>query len=151
MTRAPAAVRFEAKYANACWQFDMSPSDLKHIEQSEWIESGRGKPALMLFSAVDDRSGLAYQEYRCVYGEDAETALRFLFIDEAHDLHGNTLNGLKRLMEIVDAGGGVLSIVLVGHPRLQNDLRRATMEEIGHRSTTIEIAGLGKDARPFID
>jgi len=74
-----------------------------------------------------------------------------LFIDEAHDLHGNTLNGLKRLMEIVDAGGGVLSIVLVGHPRLQNDLRRATMEEIGHRSTTIEIAGLGKDARPFID
>ena len=74
-----------------------------------------------------------------------------LFIDEAHDLHGNTLNGLKRLMEIVDAGGGVLSIVLVGHPRLQNDLRRATMEEIGHRSTTIEIASLGKDVRPFID
>ena len=33
----------------------------------------------MLFSAVDDRSGVAYQEYRCVYGEDVETALRFLF------------------------------------------------------------------------
>ncbi|TDP13512.1 hypothetical protein DFO52_11333 [Enterobacter sp. AG326] len=33
----------------------------------------------MLFSVVDERSGVAYQEYRCVYGEDAESALRFLF------------------------------------------------------------------------
>ena len=74
-----------------------------------------------------------------------------LFIDEAHDLHGNTLNGLKRLMELADAGGGTLSVVLVGHPRLQNDLRRATMEEIGHRTTRIEIEGLGDDARSFLD
>jgi hypothetical protein len=28
---------------------------------------------------VDDRSGVAYQEYRCVYGEEAEAALRFLY------------------------------------------------------------------------
>jgi hypothetical protein len=34
---------------------------------------------LMLFSVVDDRSGMCYLEYRCVYGEDAESALRFLF------------------------------------------------------------------------
>ncbi len=33
----------------------------------------------MLFSVVDDRSGVNYQEYRCVYGEDTESALRFLF------------------------------------------------------------------------
>ena len=33
----------------------------------------------MLYSVVDDRSGVAYQEYRCVYGEDVEGALRFLF------------------------------------------------------------------------
>ena len=33
----------------------------------------------MLFSAVGDRSGVAYQEYRCVYGEDVAAALRFLF------------------------------------------------------------------------
>jgi hypothetical protein len=32
----------------------------------------------MLFSVVDDRSGVSYMEYRCVYGEDAESALRFL-------------------------------------------------------------------------
>lgn len=79
MTRAPAAVRFEARHSNALWQFDMSPSDLKRIAQPEWIEPGRGAPTLMLFSIVDDRSGTAYQEYRCVYGEDAESALRFLF------------------------------------------------------------------------
>jgi hypothetical protein len=28
---------------------------------------------------VDDRSGVCFLEYRCVYGEDAESALRFLF------------------------------------------------------------------------
>ena len=33
----------------------------------------------MLYSVVDDRSGVAYQEYRCVYGEDVEAGLRFLF------------------------------------------------------------------------
>ncbi len=79
LTRAPAAVRFEAKHSNALWQFDISPSDLKHIEQPEWIDPKRGNPTMMLFSLVDDRSGTAYQEYRCVYGEDAETALRFMF------------------------------------------------------------------------
>ncbi len=30
----------------------------------------------MLFSAVDDRSGVAYQEYRCVYGEGRKAHLR---------------------------------------------------------------------------
>ena len=33
----------------------------------------------MLYSVVDDRSGVAYQEYHGVYGEDVEAALRFLF------------------------------------------------------------------------
>ena len=79
MLRAPAAVRFEARRSNECWQFDMSPSDLKRLARPEWVEPGRGEPTLMLFSVVDDRSGVAYQEYRCVYGEDAESALRFLF------------------------------------------------------------------------
>ena len=36
-------------------------------------------PTLMLFSVVDDRSGVNYQEYRCVYGEDAESAFTLLF------------------------------------------------------------------------
>lgn len=79
VTRPGAAVRFQARRSNELWHFDISPSDLKHVEAPLWIEQGRGKPTLMLFSVVDDRSGVVYQEYRCVYGEDAESALRFLF------------------------------------------------------------------------
>lgn len=79
MTRATPATRFEARYSNACWQFDISPSDLKHISQPAWIDPKRGLPTMMLYSVVDDRSGTSYQEYRCVYGEDAESALRFMF------------------------------------------------------------------------
>lgn len=79
LTRQPPAVRFEAEESNECWQFDMSPSDLKHIATPPWIDPTKGAPTLMLFSVVDDRSGVNYLEYRCVYGEDAESALRFLF------------------------------------------------------------------------
>lgn len=79
MIRPPSAVRFQAGRSDELWQFDMSPSDLKHVPHPLWIEPGRGNPTLMLFSVIDDRSGVAYQEYRCVYGEDAESALRFLF------------------------------------------------------------------------
>jgi hypothetical protein len=79
LTRGPAAVRFQARHSNELWQFDLSPSDLKHVAHPLWSEPGRGAPTLMLYSVVDDRSGVAYQEYRCVYGEDVEAALRFLF------------------------------------------------------------------------
>jgi hypothetical protein len=80
MIREPPAVRFQAEHSNAIWHFDMSPSDLKQLKAPPWIDPDRqGAPTLMLFSVVDDRSGVAYQEYRCVYGEDAEAALRFLF------------------------------------------------------------------------
>lgn len=79
LLREPPAVRFQAEHSNDCWQFDMSPSDLKRIEKPDWIDPAKGEPTLMLFSVVDDRSGVGYQEYRCVYGEDAESALRFLF------------------------------------------------------------------------
>ncbi|EHS51712.1 transposase, partial [Rhizobium sp. PDO1-076] len=74
-----AAVRFQAKRSNELWHFDMSPSDLKQVKAPLWLAEGRGRPSLMLFSVVDDRSGAAYDEYRGVYGEDAESALRFLF------------------------------------------------------------------------
>jgi len=77
--RPPPAVRFQARHSNECWQFDLSPSDLKRVERPQWFEEGRGHPLLMLYSVVDDRSGFAYQEYHGVYGEDVEAALRFLF------------------------------------------------------------------------
>ena len=79
LTRQPAAVRFQAEHSNDCWQFDLSPSDLKQIKEPPWLRPDRAAPTLMLFSVADDRSGVVYQEYRCVYGEDVESALRFLF------------------------------------------------------------------------
>ncbi len=74
-----------------------------------------------------------------------------LFVDEAHDLHSRTLSGLKRLMEVIGRGGGNLSVVLVGHPKLRNDLRRPTMEEIGHRTDVLAFDGLGNEARAYLD
>ena len=63
-----------------------------------------------------------------------------LFIDEAHDLHAKTLVGLKRLMEMIRLpGGGSLSIVLAGHPKLANNLKRPAMEEIGARTEIFEL------------
>ncbi len=79
LNRPPAAVRFQAEHSNDCWQFDLSPSDLKEVEAPSWVRSDLKAPTLMLFSVVDDRSGVTYQEYRCVYGEDVSAALRFLF------------------------------------------------------------------------
>ncbi len=76
----PVATRFQAKHSNECWQLDLSPSDLKDLAAwPDWIDSKMGRPQLMLYSVADDRSGVVYQEYRAVYGEDVEAALRFLF------------------------------------------------------------------------
>jgi type II secretory pathway predicted ATPase ExeA len=73
-----------------------------------------------------------------------------LFIDEAHDLHGKTLIGLKRLMEVVADGGGMLSVVLVGHPKLKNDLRRPTLEEIGYRTVLFDFDILASQKLDFL-
>ena len=71
-----------------------------------------------------------------------------LFVDEAHNLHPKTLTGLKRLMEVIADGDGRLSVVLAGHPKLRNDLRRPTMEEIGYRTSTFIFDGIRHHARP---
>jgi hypothetical protein len=78
----PAATRFQATHSNECWQFDLSPSDLKQIGgKPDWIDEAAisGRSSLMLYSVVDDRSGVAYQEYHLVQGEDVLAALRFFF------------------------------------------------------------------------
>ena len=73
-----------------------------------------------------------------------------LFVDEAHDLNGHTLTGLKRLMEVIEDGGGRLSIVLSGHPKLRNDLRKPTMEEIGYRTDVFNLDGIAGSQREYI-
>ena len=73
-----------------------------------------------------------------------------LFVDEAHDLHYRTLKGLKRLIEMVEDSGGILSVLLAGHPKLKNDLRRPTMEEIGSRSSILTLEGMVGSQREYI-
>lgn len=73
-----------------------------------------------------------------------------LFVDEAHDLHHRTLTGLKRLMELIKEGGGKLSIVLAGHPKLQNDLKGPKMEEIGYRTITISLDSMQGNLREYV-
>jgi len=73
-----------------------------------------------------------------------------LFVDEAHDLHYSTLKGLKRLIEMVEDSGCILSFLLAGHPKLKNDLRRPTMEEIGSRSNILTLEGMIGSQREYI-
>ncbi len=73
-----------------------------------------------------------------------------MFIDEAHDLNGNTLIGLKRLIELVEYGDGRLSMILAGHPKLKNDLQRPTMEEIGFRTEVFSLDKLAGNQREYI-
>lgn len=62
-----------------------------------------------------------------------------LFIDEAHDLASQTLISLKRIIELIYSSGGNLTVILAGHPKLGNDLRRPIMEEIGARSQVFQL------------
>ena len=65
LRREPPAVRLQAQYRNELWQFDSSPSDLTQLKAPAWLDASKGLPTLMLFSGVDDRSGVAYQESHC--------------------------------------------------------------------------------------
>lgn len=74
-----------------------------------------------------------------------------MLVDEAHDLNGHTLTGLKRLMELAEDVGGVLSVVLAGHPKLRNDLRKDVMEEIGFRTDVFSLDGIAGAQREYIE
>ena len=74
-----------------------------------------------------------------------------LFIDEAHDLHWRTLIGLKHLVETVEDTKGSLAIVVVGHPKLGNELRRPAMEEVGARAKVFSLEGLGQQKQQYIE
>ncbi len=59
---------------------------------------------------------------------------------------------IDRAKTIDGVGRGVakLSIVLIGHPKLKNDLKRPTMGEIGDRMTVFEFGGLRDQQREYI-
>jgi len=149
MTRQPPAVRFQAEWSNALWHFDMSPSDLKQLATPPWVDPERaGAPTLMLFSVVDDRSGVAWQEYRCVYGEDVEAALRFLFA------------AMSRKPDETDPFQGIPAVLYVDNgPVAKSAVFRRVMESLGVEVVTHMPAGSdgrrttarakGKVERPF--
>jgi hypothetical protein len=53
-------------------------------------------------------------------------------------------------MELVEDGEGRLSVVLAGHPKLRNDLRRPTMEEIGYRTDIFSLDAIAGSQREYI-
>lgn len=65
-----------------------------------------------------------------------------LFVDEAHDIHPSTLVKIKRLIELVRQNSCILSVVLLGHPKLKNDLRRPSLEEIGARTNIFSLEAI---------
>lgn len=74
-----------------------------------------------------------------------------LFIDEAHDLHSRTLIGLKHLIETVEDVKGTLAIIAAGHPKLGNELRKPSMEEIGARAKIFNLDAIGGNKQQYID
>ena len=73
-----------------------------------------------------------------------------LFIDDGHDLHGQTLRSLKQFIEKTRHRGSRLTVVLAGHPRLKNEWRRPAREEIGARMTVLELEGIQGQQRRSI-
>ena len=148
LVREPPAVRFQAEHSNDCWHFDLSPSDLKQVKRPAWFEEGRGHPLLMLYSVVDDRSGMAYQEYHGVYGEDVEAALRFLFNAMApKSIDDFPMQGRPRLL-YTDNGPIARSLVFNKVMEyLGVEVRRhMPRDSDGHRTTA---RSKGKVERPF--
>ncbi len=129
------------------------------VAKSLSVEKSRTNLGTLITALFYDVSG--DKEYKVPkQGEKRERDLRdlikntkkpvVLFVDEAHDLHHRTLTGLKRLMEVVRDGGGILSIVLAGHPKLKNDLNSPNMEEIGYRTITLSLDSLQGNLRDYI-
>jgi hypothetical protein len=74
-----------------------------------------------------------------------------LFVDDAHGLHSTTLVSLKKLIELVRSNGERLSVILAGHPKLKNDLRRPTLEEIGGRTQAFALEGIRGNQSEYIN
>ena len=64
--------------------------------------------------------------------------------------HGQTLRSLKQCIEKTRHRGSRLTVVLAGHPRLKNELRRPAREEIGARTTVLEFEGIQGQQRRYI-
>lgn len=94
----PTVVRFQATQSNECWHFDFSPSDFKRFKEDPPTSNDPNR-SLMLASVVDDRSGVTYQEYHYVSGEDVMTGLKFLFNAMSPKKYpGQLMQGIPKLI-----------------------------------------------------
>lgn len=73
-----------------------------------------------------------------------------LFIDDGHDLHGQTLRSLTQFIEKTSHRGSRLTVVLAGHPRLKHELRRPLREEMGARPTVFGLEGIQGQQRRYL-
>ncbi|OPY17089.1 MAG: hypothetical protein A4E74_01532 [Syntrophus sp. PtaB.Bin075] len=76
-----------------------------------------------------------------------------LIIEEAHDLHTNTLKYLKRFYELEDGYRKLLGIILVGQVELKNLFNETThieMREVIRRIQTAEIRGLNGNTKDYL-
>ena len=77
-----------------------------------------------------------------------------LIIEEAHDLHTNTLKYLKRFYELEDGYRKLLGIILVGQVELKNLFNETThieMREVIRRIQTAEIKGLNGNTKDYLN
>jgi hypothetical protein len=142
------ATRFQASYSNECWQFDLSLSDLKKLDEvPAWMDAKRN-PSLMLYSVVDDRSGVVYQEYHVVYGEDVYAALRFLFNAMApKNIEGFPFQGIPKIIYTDNGPIAVSHLFQRVMKYLGIEIRRHMPRGKGGRRT--EARSKGKVERPF--
>lgn len=76
-----------------------------------------------------------------------------LIIEEAHDLHTNTLKYLKRFYELEDGYRKLLGIILVGQVELKtlfNETKHIEMREVIRRIQTAEIKGLNGHTKDYL-
>jgi type II secretory pathway predicted ATPase ExeA len=76
-----------------------------------------------------------------------------LIIEEAHDLHTNTLKYLKRFYELEDGFRKLLGIILIGQTELKNlfnEQAHIEMREVIRRIQTAEIKGLNGNTRDYL-
>jgi type II secretory pathway predicted ATPase ExeA len=77
-----------------------------------------------------------------------------LIIEEAHDLHTNTLKYLKRFYELEDGFRKLLGIILIGQVELKNLFNEGThieMREVIRRIQTAEIRGLNGNIKHYLN
>lgn len=74
-----------------------------------------------------------------------------LFIDETHDLHARTLIGLKHLIVMSQEMSSALSVVLVSHPKLTNNLSNPALDAGRAHAKFFEFGNLSSNSTSLIE